>query len=823
MSDPIRQLCTILLEKAQSQTGENLSNIISEVLKELDSNAALSQSLRQDSRMLQINMGQSKGYQVLVEANATAYIGDQYHFEAEVVIKALGQLLDEFSKKQPIVGIPNNLPLSGAISFIGRDSKLKDLDQQLQSNYRIAITAIAGMGGIGKTELALQYAMSQLGQGQYPAGLCWLRARGQEIATQIVSFAKANLGLTIPDDMEASEQVRFVWQRWPEGTSLIVVDDVTDYEAIQLYLPPSDSRFKVLITTRQHFGVSVTSINLEELSDEDAIALLKSIIGEKRVETKRSDAQALCKWVGNLPLGLELLGRFLVGKPDWSISKLLERLESHRLAAKALIETERGMTATLGVAAALELSWAELAEPERDLACLLGMFAVAPVPWSFVESCFPGVDLDELEERRDEGLGDRSLIKRVGEGTYQLHQVVQQFLRYQFNQSSNKHRFEFLVTKLCETIASFSRNLLNTNNLDGTIGYLPIEIAHLKEVANHWHDFLEDKNLTIVYLYIGKYYEVQSILSEAAKWYQKGLEITQNRLGTDHFDIGTIWNNLGKIYESQGLYQSAEDSWKNALKISRKFGRYTDSNVVEEDIAIILNNLGTLYSRLGYYNKAELFLKTSLKIRQNLFEDSHLDVNQSLNNLACLRIYQERFIEAENILISLFKTDNYSNNVEKITNLNNLALAYQKQHKLSEANKCFTQALDVLNSNDYLENHLIKASLYINFASLCILTKNYKKAEFFLLTSKNISEINLEKKHPNIATIYNLLGECKFVQGKNNEAERFLLESLSIRQEKLCPDHPDLIKSYLNLSNFYYLNGNSIRGSFYQSKYESCK
>ena len=62
-------------------------------------------------------------------------------------------------------------------------------------------------------------------------------ARDQEIATQIVSFARANLGIKPPDDLEADEQVRFTWQRWPQGDSLIVLDDVTDYDAIKDSLP----------------------------------------------------------------------------------------------------------------------------------------------------------------------------------------------------------------------------------------------------------------------------------------------------------------------------------------------------------------------------------------------------------------------------------------------------------------------------------------------------------------------------------------------------------------------------------------------------------
>jgi hypothetical protein len=107
------------------------------------------------------------------------------------VVKGLRRVIDNLqgttansrSKINPSTSIPHNLPRSGVVKFVGRAEKLEQLHTQLQQSDRIAITAIAGMGGIGKTELALQYAIDRLQQGQYPAGLCWLRTRDREIAT----------------------------------------------------------------------------------------------------------------------------------------------------------------------------------------------------------------------------------------------------------------------------------------------------------------------------------------------------------------------------------------------------------------------------------------------------------------------------------------------------------------------------------------------------------------------------------------------------------------------------------------------------------------
>jgi hypothetical protein len=147
--------------------------------------------------------------------------------------------------------IPSNLPRSAVIQFVGRDEALNTLHDQLQQKERVAICAIAGMGGVGKTELALQYALSHQQQGTYPGGLCWLQAAETEVGTQIVSFARVQLDLQIPDGLDLQEQVAYCWRHWRGGEVLMVFDDVRNYEKIKPYLPPAEPRFKVLITTRR--------------------------------------------------------------------------------------------------------------------------------------------------------------------------------------------------------------------------------------------------------------------------------------------------------------------------------------------------------------------------------------------------------------------------------------------------------------------------------------------------------------------------------------------------------------------------------------------
>jgi tetratricopeptide (TPR) repeat protein len=676
------------------------------------------------------------------------------------------------------------LPRSGVVKFVGRAEKLEHLHTQLQQSDRIAITAIAGMGGIGKTELALQYAIDQKNQGYYPAGLCWLRARDREIATELLTFAQTHLGLSIPEQLEIDAQVRFCWRMWPQGEALIVLDDVTDYQAIKPYLPPADPRFKLLITTRLDLGSTVQKIAIEELDEDGAIALLESLVGGDRVRSQLADAQALCKWVGYLPLALELLGRFLARKLDWSIDRLLKALDEKRLAVKALVETENGMTGQLSVVAALELSWKELNEAEQELACLLGMFAIAPIPWSLVKICQIEIDLDELEDTRDDGLIARSLLKRVSDGSYQLHQIVQEYFRIKLEQRFD--RGQAIKSIFCQVIGEIAKTIDESPMVD-QVKLLRDVIIHIEEGIRSWSDSIVNEDLIILFIGIARFHQGQGDYSFTEHWYSGCLQITKKRFGNKHPDIAQSLSNLAGIYYLQGRYAEAEPLYYSSSEMYQQL--FGEEN---SDFATSLNNLAALYSSQGRYKDAEHFYHSALRIYKHLFGENHPNIAKSLNNLAALYLSQGRCEEAEPLCVSsmammrLFWEDDHPD-ITKI--LSNLAGIYRSQCRYAEAEPLLKLVLE-RKKNLLGESHpdiaLSLNNLALNYRS----QERYEEAETLLKYSSQMYARLLGDDCLYVAMSQWNIGGLYHHQGKYSEAKVLYCQALITMEARLGFNHP---------------------------------
>jgi tetratricopeptide (TPR) repeat protein len=673
------------------------------------------------------------------------------------------------------------------------------VDALLRANQRVNIAAAVGMGGVGKTELALQYAL-RAGDG-FPGGVCWLDGR-LPLAPQMVDFAQIHLGLTVPEEVE--NPLAWCCQRWPGNEPvLMVVDDVQDYGALKPLLP-GNPRFRVLLTTRQGILPPGQRLALEVLVPGAALDLLRSLVGPERIAAELSEAEALCEWVGRLPLGLELVGYYLSLRPELTIERLLERLAAKQLTAKALVDTYPAMTAELGVAAAFELSWEPLSAEAKLVAAALGLFAAAPIRWRWVEETLTGQedegwDEETLEDAQAELLRVHFLqVSGMGTATrYQVHPLVREFFAAKRPEldaaASLPQGFAQAMVQIAETVP-YAVTLEVRSQITEAV-------PHWETVAAQWSEVLGEYDKITCAVRLAWFYQSLNQWRDAERCCLRSLTISQTQLGPRHPDTATSLNNLAELYRSMGRYVEAEPLFTEALEIRR-----AELGDRHPDTAQGLNNLALLYYSMGRYGEAEPFYTEALEIRKAKLGDRHPSTATSLNNLAELYRSMGRYGEAEPLYtkaLEIWKAELGDRHPSTARGLNNLAALYQSMGRYGEAEPLYTEALKIWKAK-LGDRHPDTATSLNNLAALYQSMGRYGEAEPFYTEALKIWKAELGDRHPSTAASLNNLASLYRSMGRYGEAEPLFTEALEICKAELGDRHPDTAQGLNNLAGLYY-------------------
>ncbi|MCA2632590.1 MAG: tetratricopeptide repeat protein [Microcystis sp. M20BS1] len=670
---------------------------------------------------------------------------------------------------------PYNLP-GTAVNFVGREQELSRIHQAFQQSSPIVLS---GMGGSGKTELALQYAWQH--KGDYPAGICWINVLNSDPGLAILFFAREYLGLNIPNQGTLSERVRYCWQNWPEGNALIIFDDVRDYDQITSYLPSGkESRFRVLITTRfSYLGVSLSTINLDVLTAAQALDLLQTYLGKERLTAELEAAKQLCQCLGYLPLGLQLLGSFLRQATTETLANIKEKFPK-----KGLKYLNSDKEEVRSIKTILDLSWQLLETEEQKLALYLSLFASAPFPKHLIISLFSDEAKDEIEKWLTDSLVKLNLLKSLGNEWYQLHPLIRLYLREKLEGSEIANTAK---SRYCTVMTDTSRTVPETPTLDIIQNLTPL-IPHIEQAVREYPQYIADEDLVSSYTGLARYYKGQGLYAIAEPYYQACLTATRTRLGENHPHVALSLNNLAALYDSQGRYSEAEPLYLEALDLTK---RLLGDN--HPDVATSLNNLAHLYDSQGRYTEAEPLHLEALDLYKRLLGDNHPHVATSLNNLAHLYESQGRYSEAEPLYLEaldLRKRLLGDNHPHVATSLNNLAALYDSQGRYTEAEPLHLEALD-LYKRLLGDNHPHVATSLNNLAGLYESQGRYSEAEPLYLEALDLRKRLLGDNHPDVATSLNNLAALYDSQGRYTEAEPLYREAIKIATQVLGDNHPD--------------------------------
>ncbi|MEH2085210.1 tetratricopeptide repeat protein [Nostoc sp.] len=733
-----------------------------------------------------------------------------------------------------------SIPYRGSVHFVGRETELTMLHKDLQRGYYVAI---AGMGGVGKTELATQYARRY--QQDY-GGIAWFNDRETNLAAEVLEFFRLQFGLKIPQELggrflSLKEQVAWCWSRYPnsELPILIVFDDVTDLNNLREVVP-NDNRFQVLITTRlRHLDPNfIQEIPLDVLSPQKepgkALELLKGLLGEKdkRVDNQPQAATAICECLEYLPLGIELVGGYLVRDPEMSLDMMFGRLQERKLAESALQDRETLNSTQLGVKAAFALTWEELDPLAQQLGKLLSLFSPALILWDLVIWVATGGGKAENEEERQltwsenelneakKQLYGRNLLQLLEEraGCYKIHALVWWFLQEQLAGSGEiKSALETTFTTAMITLASKLPDSPTFEHIEG-MRYVVLHLEDLgkrliKEIGEVAKEeiispaSIPNDKVGWIFAGVGRFYEGQGLYQLAEPWYKKCVKVCKFMFADDHPHVATSLDNLAALYHSQGRYSEAEPLSIKALAMTRRL--FADDNLY---VPTSLNNLAALYYSQGKHSKAEPLYIEALAMTKRLFVDDHPNVNVagSLNNLAALYRSQGRYSEAKPLYIQALEMTRHlfpGDHSNVATSLNNLALLYNSQKQYSEAEPLLIEAL-AMKKRLFVRDHPHVANSLSNLALLYNSQGRYSEAEPFYIEALAMTKrLFTGSDHPNLAGSLNNLATLYCNQGRYNEAEPLYSEALTMRKRLFADNHPDVAASLSDLAILYHNQG----------------
>ncbi|MER5226043.1 AfsR/SARP family transcriptional regulator [Streptomyces flaveus] len=321
---------------------------------------------------------------------------------------------------------PAQLPAT-VPDFTGRASFVSELGEVLASaeGRVMAVSAVAGIGGVGKTTLAVHVAhqaRSAFPDGQLYVDLQGAGARAAEPETVLGAFLRA-LGTAdsaIPDSLE--ERAALFRSVLDGRRVLVLLDNARDAAQVRPLLPGTEGCAALVTSRVRMVGLAGAHlVDLDVMSPEEALLLFTKIVGEERVASEREAALDVVAACGFLPLAIRIAASRLAARRTWTVSVLAAKLGDER---RRLDELQAG---DLAVKATFELGYGQLEPAQARAFRLLGL---ADGPDISLAAAAAVLDLP-AEETEDllESLVDTSLLESAAPGRYRYHDLVRLYAR----------------------------------------------------------------------------------------------------------------------------------------------------------------------------------------------------------------------------------------------------------------------------------------------------------------------------------------------------------------------------------------------------------
>lgn len=650
-----------------------------------------------------------------------------------------------------------NVPYRRNPFFTGRETLLLYLSQTLLSAEDAELPksyTLSGLGGIGKTQVALEYAYRS--RPTYQA-IFWVRAAHRETLIADVSAIASLLDLPQCDQADQRVVMEAVL-RWFQHNRewLLILDNADDLALIEEFVPRTGAGHVLLTTRTQATGTLAAGIEVEKLTTQEAVLLLlrrakllaPSVALADIPTPLLAQATALALELDGLPLALDQAAAYIEesGCTLADYCQLYERHQMEMLKRASRVLADYPST----VASTWSLSFQQVEQTNPAAADLLRMAAFLhpdAIPETIVsQSASPTLPFNEAI-----GVLRRySLLKRDAQTRLvHIHRLVQAVLKDLMDAQARREWAQRTVHAVstafpeptfehwsdcerCLPHALLSAQLIEQYHFRFPEAWRLLERAgcYLRERGQYRQaEALLERALALCEQVQGtEHLDTAALLSslqylsylqgryeQAELLARRALEIRRQGLGLHHVATAEAHNDLAFVSMAQGKYEQAEPLYQHALLVLEQVLGHQ-----HPDVAAIYNNLGELSQAQGNAEQAERFFQQALLIIEQVVGFEHPDVAISQTCLAYLYMEQGKYEQAESLhykALTVFMQTVGPNHPYTGRVLNNLGELYQAQHKYEQAESFYQQAL-VIYEQTLHQQHAHARQTRNNLASL---------------------------------------------------------------------------------------------------------
>ena len=625
--------------------------------------------------------------------------------------------------------------------------------------------AINGLGGIGKTQVAVEYAYRHREEYRF---VLWASAATHE--SLISAFVSIAEGLQLPErTLQEQDKIVAAVSHWLSTHEewLLIVDNADELAMVQPLLP-TGNKGHVLVTTRDQATGDLESFLVEKMDCIEGTLLLlrRAKILKPGMELEqvspedRQVAEQIVKEMDGLPLALDQAGAYI----EETKSDLSTYLECYR-ARRAVLLGRRGRRDhdhPDSVATTWSLSF-ERVEQQSAVAAAILRFCAFLAPDTIPEEIITAFMSSISVQAKKPTLLKRALLWLRQQTRKTANTILRESLGIHFARPEYSICTDEAFMRRGTSSSSSQRGAKDTFVLDEAISVLRAYSLIRRDPA--------EKTLSIHRL-------VQAVLRDAMAddetkvWAERTVRAVNAVFPDVKFEVWAV----------------CERCLPHALVCAELIKR---RDLMLLEAARLLNNVGLYLDKHARYAEAEPLYVQALSICEQQLGPEHLDTAGSLNNLAeCYRA-QNKYPEAEPLYkraLSICEKQLGETHQCTITCLNNLAMLYDDQRKYSEAEPLYKRALSICEQQLGPE-HLDTAGSLNNLAECYRGQGKDTEAKPLLVRALSIREQKLVPEHPDIAQSLNNLAELYRAQGKHEQAKPLYQRALAICEKALGPQH----------------------------------